>query len=83
MQINVESSNLPVNRRSSALQTNEEVIEGNITDAKFRTHNNSSPESAVVQKISANNPMEKIKTVGRNDLCPCGSGKKYKKCCGK
>lgn len=21
------------------------------------------------------------KTVGRNDLCPCGSGKKYKKCC--
>ena len=22
------------------------------------------------------------KTVGRNDPCPCGSGKKYKKCCG-
>ncbi|MBQ4093042.1 MAG: SEC-C domain-containing protein, partial [Firmicutes bacterium] len=21
-------------------------------------------------------------TVGRNDPCPCGSGKKYKKCCG-
>jgi len=21
--------------------------------------------------------------VGRNDICPCGSGKKYKKCCGK
>ncbi|MBQ9954450.1 MAG: SEC-C domain-containing protein, partial [Eggerthellaceae bacterium] len=21
--------------------------------------------------------------VGRNDMCPCGSGKKYKKCCGK
>ncbi len=20
--------------------------------------------------------------VGRNDLCPCGSGKKYKNCCG-
>ncbi|MGI6085850.1 MAG: SEC-C metal-binding domain-containing protein [Acetivibrionales bacterium] len=19
--------------------------------------------------------------MGRNDLCPCGSGKKYKKCC--
>jgi hypothetical protein len=19
--------------------------------------------------------------IGRNDLCPCGSGKKYKKCC--
>ena len=21
--------------------------------------------------------------VGRNDSCPCGSGKKYKKCCGR
>ncbi len=21
--------------------------------------------------------------IGRNALCPCGSGKKYKKCCGK
>jgi hypothetical protein len=21
-------------------------------------------------------------TIGRNDPCPCGSGKKYKKCCG-
>jgi uncharacterized protein YecA (UPF0149 family) len=23
----------------------------------------------------------KIPATGRNDLCPCGSGKKYKKCC--
>ena len=22
------------------------------------------------------------KIIGRNDPCPCGSGKKYKKCCG-
>ena len=26
---------------------------------------------------------KKEKTVGRNEPCPCGSGKKYKKCCGK
>lgn len=26
--------------------------------------------------------VTKEKTVGRNDPCPCGSGKKYKKCCG-
>jgi len=25
---------------------------------------------------------ESGKVVGRNDLCPCGSGKKFKKCCG-
>jgi preprotein translocase subunit SecA len=23
------------------------------------------------------------KKIGRNDPCPCGSGKKYKHCCGK
>jgi preprotein translocase subunit SecA len=27
-------------------------------------------------------PIIKGKKVGRNDPCPCGSGKKYKKCCG-
>jgi len=27
-------------------------------------------------------PAQKAEKVGRNDLCPCGSGKKYKKCCG-
>jgi preprotein translocase subunit SecA len=25
----------------------------------------------------------KGKKIGRNDPCPCGSGKKYKKCCGR
>lgn len=34
-------------------------------------------ESLVAPKPT---PKEKI---GRNDPCPCGSGKKYKKCCGK
>ena len=28
-------------------------------------------------------PIVKGKKVGRNDPCPCGSGKKYKKCCGR
>ena len=27
-------------------------------------------------------PVRKTEKVGRNDPCPCGSGKKYKKCCG-
>jgi preprotein translocase subunit SecA len=33
------------------------------------------PKKVTVTKKAAAN-------VGRNDLCPCGSGKKYKKCCG-
>ncbi len=28
-------------------------------------------------------PVRKGKKIGRNELCPCGSGKKYKHCCGK
>jgi len=28
-------------------------------------------------------PVTVEKKVARNDLCPCGSGKKYKNCCGK
>jgi len=37
-------------------------------------------EAAPMPKIQ---PMIAEKKVGRNDPCPCGSGKKYKKCCGK
>ncbi len=29
------------------------------------------------------NPIKVKKTPGRNDPCPCGSGKKFKKCCGR
>jgi uncharacterized protein (DUF433 family) len=35
-------------------------------------------------KLKITKPDQSIKTekVGRNEPCPCGSGKKYKKCCG-
>jgi preprotein translocase subunit SecA len=35
-------------------------------------------KSETIQK-----PIINKDKVGRNDPCPCGSGKKYKKCCGK
>ena len=38
-----------------------------------------SAKDLITQKAK-NNEGEKV---GRNDLCPCGSGLKYKKCCGK
>jgi hypothetical protein len=49
--------------------------------------------SKVVRKRVDDKPKERVihtggtfvraeAKVGRNDLCPCGSGKKYKKCCG-
>lgn len=39
---------------------------------KIRQHLGSQPQS----------PAPHFGKVGRNDPCPCGSGKKYKKCCG-
>jgi len=56
-----------------------------------RKLNFSAPEKTAVEQHSHQNldlVHEKAKNdegekVGRNDLCPCGSGKKYKKCCGK
>lgn len=35
------------------------------------------------KKQKASGTIVKGPKVGRNDPCPCGSGKKYKKCCGK
>ncbi len=49
------------------------------------------PRPTKAQKLNANDGKEKVKAkpqvnknkIGRNDPCPCGSGKKYKNCCGK
>jgi SWIM/SEC-C metal-binding protein len=43
------------------------------------------PEDIADLKKLLNPPKPKIveKKIGRNEPCPCGSGKKYKKCCGK
>ena len=52
------------------LEKNKDAIEA----GKF----NEAPDAAA-------KPATYVKTgpdVGRNDPCPCGSGKKYKKCCG-
>ena len=47
-------------------------------------------ERKEVEKGVANDGKEtkkkapkRIKKIGRNEPCPCGSGKKYKQCCGK
>lgn len=35
------------------------------------------------KEAKRSNTIVKPKKVGRNEPCPCGSGKKYKKCCGR
>ncbi len=54
-------------------QNEEESIETDLAKAAENFHYSEEEE--------ANQPVPRDK-VGRNDLCPCGSGKKYKKCCG-
>jgi preprotein translocase subunit SecA len=40
-----------------------------------------------VENVGGDAPAKKkpvkVKKIGRNDPCPCGSGKKYKHCCGR
>lgn len=44
---------------------------------------NMGDETPVISLASDKVKNDKGEKVGRNDPCPCGSGKKYKKCCGR
>ncbi|MBT3226825.1 MAG: anaerobic sulfatase maturase [Deltaproteobacteria bacterium] len=50
------------------------ILAGKIKDERDRDFRRSDP---------ASNEIIRGKRVGRNALCPCGSGLKYKKCCGR
>lgn len=42
-----------------------------------------STEKSIPVQIKTKPVISEKSSVGRNDPCPCGSGKKYKKCCGR
>jgi hypothetical protein len=52
-------------------------------DRKKRSEFLSKRQSKIVNVLKPSNPAVIVEKIGRNDPCPCGSGKKYKKCCGK
>ncbi|WP_207637175.1 preprotein translocase subunit SecA [Anaerovorax odorimutans] len=55
-----------------------EDFEGNDLD-----NNGQMPsETKVPEREKKQEPIRRGEKIGRNDLCPCGSGKKYKNCCG-
>ena len=60
-----------------AKQRHESSSAFDVTQPKESNVTTNAPEK---QKLQPRTVGEKI---GRNDPCPCGSGKKYKKCCGK
>lgn len=41
------------------------------------------PTAKALLNVKGRPQPEAPKSIGRNDPCPCGSGRKYKKCCGK
>ena len=55
--------------------------------ACFKSDNDEKPKKSndslddMIDKMNKTVKQENPKKVGRNDPCPCGSGKKYKKCC--
>lgn len=54
-------------------QTNKRIEREQVAKPIIASHGDGSEEKK---------PVRKGTKVGRNDMCPCGSGKKYKKCCG-
>ena len=82
----------PINAyKREGLEMFEEMIESIQTDTIFMLLKMELRKEPVRQAkpvdLSANINDKKTVTVkgepGRNDLCPCGSGKKYKACCGR
>lgn len=51
--------------------------------AENGSHQNSGPELQTAEEVKAEPIRHQGPQIGRNDLCPCGSGKKYKQCHGK
>ena len=50
---------------------------------KTRSKDDLDAERKLLKETEKVKPIRSDTTTGRNDPCPCGSGKKFKKCCGK
>ncbi|HEY4543366.1 MAG TPA: preprotein translocase subunit SecA [Tissierellaceae bacterium] len=58
-------------------------IEKNVERKRVASKIEEGPVKSNNNRVTSNQPIVKGEKIGRNDPCPCGSGKKYKKCCGK
>lgn len=57
-------------------------IGGNMDDEADYSEDGMPAATKIPPREKKKEPVKAEETVGRNDPCPCGSGKKYKKCCG-
>ena len=64
----------------SVVTEEQRQLEDHLQNAQA-SHGEDTSQAETPQK-SAKKPV-RSEHIGRNDMCPCGSGKKYKNCCGK
>ena len=74
-----------IRRAEDVEETNPAKTYSNINVSYNHSQNDADSESAenAAKNKSDNKPKANKKSPSRNDPCPCGSGKKYKHCCGK
>lgn len=74
-----------IRRAEDVEETNPAKTYSNINVSYNHSQNDADSESAenAAKNKADNKPKANKKSPSRNDPCPCGSGKKYKHCCGK
>ena len=88
--LNVDMANLTAEQKEELKKKLEAKVREEIAANKANAAKSAESllkEQPAVEMITNKTEKTEAKTqgklVGRNDICPCGSGKKYKSCCGK
>ncbi len=85
----IEAARKAAERQAAAahevmLNNGEEKQQPNAVEAALKREQVAKPTKTSGDGTDTQNKtVRKGKKIGRNDPCPCGSGKKYKKCCGR
>jgi len=85
LQINMPEKSRDERRKESGrsiVASHQETAGMGIASASSGAHE-PNPNAEASKRGKAQPFKRTDKKVGRNDPCPCGSGKKYKKCCGR
>lgn len=93
----MEENNIKMLEQSSAVEDAQNALRNLEVDLTDKTDEEVSEEMkqfedsvitgdqlAKIRALMARRPKQmvrKYEKIGRNDMCPCGSGKKYKNCC--
>lgn len=67
----------------SFVQEEEQQLEDRLQTAQASHGGDVDPAEPNAQPAPSKKKPVRVERIGRNELCPCGSGKKYKNCCGR